>query len=105
MRALMASSGDWEEARHRGAVALDAVDLDGAAVLLHHLVADGQPQAEPALLGGEERIEDARARRRRIAAALVEHLHLHHAALARAHVDLAEERVHAHARGEREQAA
>src|ERR1043166_320481 len=92
MRALMASSRDRQEARHRGAVAFDAVDLDGAAVLLHDLGADGQAEAEPALLGGEERIEDARARRRRDAAALVEHLHLHHAALPRAHVHLAEER-------------
>src|SRR5688572_16468342 len=82
------SACDGEEAGHGGAVVLDAVDLDGAAVLLHHLVADGETEAEAALLGREERIEDTGTRGGRDARALVDHLHLHHAALAGPHVHL-----------------
>src|SRR5919199_2601745 len=38
-----------------------AVGADGAAVLLDDLLGDGEAQASPLLLGGEERLEDARA--------------------------------------------
>src|SRR5919106_3620223 len=89
------SSRDGEEAGDGGAAALDALHLDGAAVLLQYLVADSQAQAEPALLGGEERVEDPRPGRSRNAAPLVHHLSLDHVPLTASQVDLAEQRVHA----------
>src|SRR2546422_4332202 len=48
------------------------------------------------VLGGEERVEDPRPRRRGDPAALVRHLGLDHVALPRAEVHLAEERSEEH---------
>src|SRR3989442_1232025 len=65
-------------------------------------MADGEPEPEALVLGGEERVEDPRPRRRGDPAALVRHLGLDHVALPRAEIHLAEEGVEAHAGRERQ---
>src|SRR5712692_8317906 len=62
--------------KHRSA-ARHAPEDDAAAVVLHDLVRDGQPEPGAGVLGGEERIEDAIGRRGRDPRPAVLHLDLH----------------------------
>src|SRR5438876_1136048 len=69
-----------------------------SAVSLADAMADREAEPEALVLGREERVEDPRADAGRNPRALIGHLRLDHAALARAEVHLAEERVQAHPR-------
>src|SRR5262249_47574948 len=54
------ASRRWPPDVEARANARSRVDLHLSPVALHDLLDDGQPQAGPPLLGGEERLEDAR---------------------------------------------
>src|SRR5262249_9034388 len=54
-----------------------AAEVDAAAMVLHDLVRDGEPEPGPRLLGGEERIEDTVGERGRNSRAAVHHLDLY----------------------------
>src|SRR5262245_59824512 len=95
----------WEKTGDHGAPAFGGLDVDRAAVLLQDSVAQGQPEPEAPLLGGEERIEDLGPDRGGYTRPLVYHLRFDHHPLAPAHVDLAIEGVEADPRGQREPAA
>src|SRR5262249_29692459 len=102
IEAMAVSPCDRQEARHERAAALGALHLDRAAVLLEDAVADRQPEPEALVLGREERIEDARAHVGGNPGPLVAHLRLDHAALPRAQIHLAEKRVQADPRRQRQ---
>src|SRR5262245_20180774 len=87
---------DGQEARHHRATAAGAVHLDGPVMLLEDAMADGEPETEPARLGGEEGVEDPGPHRLGDARPLVGYLKLDHAARPAAEVHLAEEGVEAH---------
>src|SRR5437899_2371268 len=102
---VLSSFRDGNEARHAGAAPFGALHLDGAAVLLEDAMADREAEPEALVLGREERVEDPRADAGGNPRALIGHLRLGHAALARAEVHLAEERVQAHPRRQGESPA
>src|SRR5262249_34208015 len=102
---LSSLARDRKKAGDGGALAGLARDLDDALVLLDDAVAEGEAEAEPTALRGEEGREELGAGRLGDALALVDHLHLGHAPEAPPEIRLGEERVHAEPRDEGEAAA
>src|SRR5262249_22478664 len=76
---LSSLARDRKKAGDGGALAGLARDLDDALVLLDDAVAEGEAEAEPTALRGEEGREELGAGRLGDALALVDHLHLGHA--------------------------
>src|SRR5713101_4439307 len=98
------SFGDGQEAGNGRTPAFSGLHVNGAPMLLEDAMAERQPEPEPALLGGEEGIEDPGAHGRGDAGSLVAQRHLHHRALPSPEIHFAVERVEAHPRREREAA-